>query len=66
MHFRLSAHDRIRLAAAAVASPDTVERYYRDPTSVRSTSAARIERAARELGLPLPTPHRDAEPHEHS
>ena len=46
-------HDRVRIAAAACVTPDTVLRAYR-PEPVRSPVAARIVEAARKLGLPAP------------
>jgi hypothetical protein len=48
-----SPHDRIRVAAAAAVTPDTVLRAYRG-APVRSGVAARILAAARDLGLPAP------------
>jgi DNA-binding LacI/PurR family transcriptional regulator len=49
----VTAHDRRRIAVAALVSPRTVERAYRgDP--IRSMVATRILHAARTLGLPAP------------
>lgn len=49
----LSAHDVRRLSAQGEVHPNTIARAY-SGKPVRSLSLARIERAARELGLPLP------------
>jgi DNA-binding LacI/PurR family transcriptional regulator len=49
----ISPHDLRRIAATGVLFPRTVERFYKG-LPVRSTTRARIEQAARELGLPLP------------
>jgi hypothetical protein len=49
----LSPHDLRRVAVAAAVHPKTVARAYRGHV-VRSTCAARIDEAARVLGLPLP------------
>ena len=49
----INPHDRVRIAAAACVTPDTVLRAYRSEP-VRSTVAARIVEAARTLGLPAP------------
>lgn len=45
--------DQVRIAAHADVAPNTVHRAYAGGRS-HSTTRARIERAARELGLPLP------------
>lgn len=45
--------DRIRIAATATVSERTVARAY-SGANLASTTRARIERAAQELGLPLP------------
>jgi DNA-binding LacI/PurR family transcriptional regulator len=50
---KVTPHDRVRIAAAACVTPDTVLRAYRSEP-VRSTVAARIIEAARSLGLPAP------------
>jgi DNA-binding LacI/PurR family transcriptional regulator len=48
-----SAHDRRRIAVAALVSPRTVDRAYRGEP-IRSMVAARILEATRALGLPEP------------
>jgi hypothetical protein len=48
-----TAHDRIRIAATAAVDPRTVLDAYKGKP-IRSTCAARIDAAARILGLPLP------------
>jgi DNA-binding LacI/PurR family transcriptional regulator len=48
-----TAHDRRRIAVAALVSPRTVDRAYRGEP-IRSMVAARILEATRALGLPLP------------
>jgi len=55
MH-RIAAHDRIRIAAVGVVSPGSVNKAYRDPSSVRPSTLQRVQDAARALGLPLPPP----------
>ena len=49
----LSAHDVRRIAVAGAVHPRTVTSAYRGDT-IRSTTRARIEQAARDLGLPPP------------
>jgi DNA-binding LacI/PurR family transcriptional regulator len=49
----LSSHDRVRICAEGLVSEKTVSRTYRGEP-VRELSRLRIERAAKELGLPLP------------
>jgi hypothetical protein len=49
------AHDLRRLAVAAVCSDRTARRWYQGPDTVRENSRVRLERAAAELGLPLPS-----------
>lgn len=49
----LSAHDVRRICVTGEIHPGTVQRAYRGE-AVRSTSLARIVRAARALDLPLP------------
>lgn len=48
-----SAHDRRRIAALACVHPRSVDRCY-EAKPVRSTVAARVVAAARDLGLPKP------------
>jgi DNA-binding LacI/PurR family transcriptional regulator len=50
-----SPHDRRRIAVIAGVTDQTVARVYRGDR-VRSTVAARVVAAARNLGLPVPTP----------
>jgi DNA-binding LacI/PurR family transcriptional regulator len=54
MSTKITPHDLTRIAAAAGCDTKTVRRYYRDPASVRSTTSARLAKAARHLGLSLP------------
>jgi hypothetical protein len=49
----LSAHERRRIAVAAVVDPRTVDRYLRG-LPVASTCGARIQEALRRLGLDTP------------
>lgn len=53
---RLAHHERLELAVEACVHPRTVERVYRGEP-IRSTTAARLKRAAQSLGLQLPTLH---------
>jgi hypothetical protein len=48
-----TSHDRTRLAAHAAVSIEVVRRAYLG-APIRSTTAARIIAAARDLGLPVP------------
>lgn len=43
------------LAAGAIMPTDTIRRAYRTPGSVRAATLARLERAAKELGIAPPT-----------
>ena len=49
-----SAHDLRRLAVAAICSDKTARRWFENPSRLNETSRIRLERAALELGLPLP------------
>ena len=49
-----TAHDLLRLAVTAVCSEKTARRWWSNPDGVQETSRIRLERAASELGLPLP------------
>lgn len=60
---KLTPHDRVRIAAEAIAAPRTVERIYAGARCA-ATTRERICRAAEKLGLPLPPDAADAEPHE--
>ena len=51
----LRAHDVRRIAADAIVDERTVRAFLKDPQTVRSTSAFRIEVAMRALGLAMPT-----------
>jgi transcriptional regulator GlxA family with amidase domain len=53
---RLSHHERLELAVEACVHPRTVERLFRGEP-IRSTTAARIKRAAQSLGITLPPLH---------
>ena len=48
-------HDQRRLAVAGLVSPNAVRRCY-EGKPVRALTRLRIERTARELGLPAPPP----------
>jgi DNA-binding LacI/PurR family transcriptional regulator len=53
---RPSARDRVQIAARSESSPRTVDRCYAGH-NVHDTTRARIEAAARDLGLPPPPVH---------
>jgi DNA-binding LacI/PurR family transcriptional regulator len=50
----LTPQERRELAAKAMMDERVVARAYVDPSRVRPTTIARLERAAAELGLPPP------------
>ena len=54
---KFSAHQVRELSVAALASPKSVRRVL-DGEPTRELTRLRIERAARELGLELPSPER--------
>lgn len=47
-------HDRVRIAAVATVSPDTVRRYIDGTHRTHETTRRRIEAAALSLGIVLP------------
>jgi hypothetical protein len=50
-----SPFDRGRMIVASSGISDgAITRAYRDPTSVRESTLLRLQRAAQELGLPIP------------
>jgi hypothetical protein len=49
----VAGHDLRRLAVSAVCSDRSARRWYQDPDRVRETTRIRLEKAARELSLPL-------------
>ncbi len=51
----LDGHRLRTLAVFAVVCERTARRWYMDPQAVRGTTRLRLERAAAELDLPLPT-----------
>lgn len=59
---RLTRPERLQIECATFIDPRTLQRAYRDPTSVRWSTMARIERAASELGLPTPWDCQELDP----